>query len=71
MWGSLICAWTLHNFEGINVMVLKIMHQFIMYILGKVVQSVSKERVECSRGWGWDGFIIYVSLCQIEGWLHV
>ena len=28
-------------FEGINVTVLERMHQFIMYILGKAVQSVA------------------------------
>ena len=50
-----LCVETIHYFEGINVTFLEIIHQFIVYILGQVVQSVSKERVECSRGWGWDG----------------
>ena len=29
-----MCVETIHYFEGINVTVLEIMHQFIMYILG-------------------------------------
>ena len=29
-----MCVETIHYFEGINVTVLEVMHQFIMYILG-------------------------------------
>ena len=29
-----LCVETIHSFKGINVTVLEIMHQFIMYILG-------------------------------------
>ena len=29
-----LCVEAIHYFEGINVTVLEIMHQFIMYILG-------------------------------------
>ena len=29
-----MCVETIHYFDGINVMVLEIMYQFIMYILG-------------------------------------
>ena len=37
MWGSSICAWKLyiHYFEGINVTVLEIIHQFM--ILWKIL----------------------------------
>ena len=39
-----MCLETIHYFEGINVTFLEVIHQFIMYILGQFVQSVSKER---------------------------
>ena len=29
-----MCLETIHYFEGINITVLEIIHQFIMYILG-------------------------------------
>ena len=29
-----MCVETIHYFEGINVTILEVMHQFIMYILG-------------------------------------
>ena len=41
-----MCVETIHYFEGINVTVLEVMHQFIMYIL-RVSRTISeKERVE-------------------------